>query len=109
MALIFLVAPQILPFDFGEETINSGDLTSLTCSISKGDSPIEISWLHQNSTINTEGVSVMKMNSKISMLSIDSARADHAGIYTCIAKNLAGSSSYSAILNVNGTTFCFLL
>lgn len=42
-------------------------------------------WLHQNSTIeNTVGVTVMKMKKKISMLSIDSAQAQHAGILVYI-------------------------
>ena len=38
----------------------------------------------------------------ISLLSIDSVAAHHAGQYICIATNKAGSSKRSAILTVNG-------
>lgn len=39
---------------------------------------------------------------KISTLSIDSVDASHSGIYTCVAENKAGKTSFSAKLNVNG-------
>lgn len=42
------------------------------------------------------------MGNKISMLSIESVRAEHRGKYTCIAKNDAGVEDYSSFLNVNG-------
>jgi hypothetical protein len=55
-----------------------------------------------------DGITVMKMK-RFSSLSIDSVQAVHAGKYTCTAANLAGSTSYSAYLNVNGTPFYCLL
>lgn len=92
-----------MPFDFGEDPINSGELTSLTCSVNKGDLPIHIIWLHNNETVSeNEGISIMQVNKKISTLSIDSVQAEHAGMYTCIAKNSAGYASHSAELKVNG-------
>lgn len=101
--VFYPVLPQILPFEFGEEAVNYGELTSLTCSISKGDLPIEIAWLHNNIAIeNTELISIVKVNRKISTLSIDSARASHSGNYTCLARNLAGSATYTTTLYVNG-------
>lgn len=100
---VLTVAPQILPFEFGENPINSGDLTSLTCSVNKGDLPIALSWLHNNKTIgNDEGITVMQMNKKISTLSIDYVQAEHAGEYVCLAKNSAGIARHSAYLKVNG-------
>lgn len=97
------VAPQILPFEFGEVPINSGELTSLTCSVSKGDLPIDLNWLHNNKSIElTHGISVMRMNKKVITLSIDSANEEHVGEYSCIAKNKAGETKYSAMLHVNG-------
>lgn len=38
----------------------------------------------------------------ISLLSIDSVAAHHAGQYTCIATNIAGSAIRSANLTING-------
>lgn len=97
-----VVIPQILPFDFGEEAIDSGDTASLTCTVHKGDMPVDIIWLRSNKTIaNDNSISVMN-GKKVSTLNIDSISSEHAGVYTCVAKNLAGSSSHSATLNVNG-------
>lgn len=94
--------PQILPFDFGEESVDSGELASVTCSVHKGDLPIEILWHHNNRSL-TEGygVTIMK-NKKVSTLSIDSVSFENAGQYTCVATNRAGSVSHTATLNVNG-------
>ncbi|CAH1154339.1 unnamed protein product [Phaedon cochleariae] len=97
-----MVVPQITPFDFGEDSINTGDSTSLLCSLHKGDSPINITWLHNNGTIGYgRGISVFKNGNKMSSLSIETVGADHSGTYTCFAENKAGSTSYSALLNVN--------
>lgn len=96
------VPPQIIPFDFGEEAVNSGEFASVSCSVHKGDLPIEISWYHNNNTIREQnGVTVMK-NKKVSTLSIDSVSFENYGEYTCTAKNRAGSTTHSAVLNVNG-------
>lgn len=99
------VPPQIGPVTIGDEPVNWGEQISTTCNILKGDSPIDIMWTlngepilpdtHPDVTISTSG-------KKISLLIIDSVAAHHAGEYKCIAKNLAGSSSRSAILAVNG-------
>lgn len=67
-----------------------------------GDLPIDISWYHNNKSIaEGNGVAIMK-NKKASMLSIDSVSSESAGEYTCVAKNRAGFSSHSAVLDVNG-------
>ncbi|KAG5890612.1 hypothetical protein JTB14_005122 [Gonioctena quinquepunctata] len=97
------VAPQILHFDFGEDSVNSGDLASLQCTVHKGDLPMNITWSHNNKSISYDGgVMISSVGKKISTLSIDSVQAKHCGIYTCTAQNAAGKSSYSAVLNVNG-------
>lgn len=102
----FSVAPQILPFDFGEKSVNTGEFTSLMCSVHKGDLPINISWLHNNISVGyVEGVTVSKMGSKLSTIAIESVGEKHAGAFTCIAQNRAGKSSHKAILNVNGKIY----
>ncbi|KAJ8667920.1 hypothetical protein QAD02_009583, partial [Eretmocerus hayati] len=98
------VAPQILPFTFGDEPSNSGDLVSVTCSVSKGDLPIEISWAFENKLLKDQpdhDVLVASTNKKNSVLSIESVNAKHVGEYTCLATNHAGTASYSAFLAVN--------
>lgn len=89
--------------DFGEEAINSGETVSVTCTILKGDLPINIMWLHNNQSVADEnGIMVSKAGKKISMLSIDSVQAEHAGTYTCLAENSGGKAQYSVDLHVNG-------
>lgn len=103
---MFLVNPQIVPFFFGDNPINFGDSTSVTCSVHKGDLPINFSWLHNNISIGyIEGIGVFKGGSKNSMLTIDSVTDKHSGVYTCVAENKAGVVSYSTVLNVNGIFF----
>lgn len=97
------VAPQISPFTFGEEEINEGETVSVQCIISKGDNPVNISWyLNQKPVKNVHGV-VVTQSRRVGSLTIEFVQADHSGHYTCIASNLAGNDSYSAILNVKGT------
>ena len=93
-----------MPFDFGEESVNSGDVASLQCTVFKGDLPIRITWLHKNKAIRpNDGIIISKASRKVSSLTIDSVQEDHSGSYTCLAQNKAGNASYSTVLNVNGT------
>lgn len=100
--------PQILPFDFGESPINTGDMATVNCAVTKGDFPIKISWSFNGRTVlETPGITVGQINKRISTLSIDMVEAHHIGNYTCNAENVAGVDKFSAALNVNGTpTFC---
>lgn len=110
LLILFTVTPQIVPFDFGGEPVNSGDSASLTCSVNKGNLPLNFNWLHNNISIsNIKGVTVMRMNKKISTLSIDSVEAEHAGWYTCVVQNIAGTAIHSAKLNVIGDLFYIIL
>jgi Immunoglobulin I-set domain len=92
-----------MPFSFGEETINAGDVISVQCTVAKGDSPITISWYFNNTEIeSSDEIFISKIGRKISSLSIESARADHMGEYTCVAKNAAGATNFSTTLHING-------
>lgn len=103
--IFYVVPPQVAPFEFGEETVNSGDVAMASCLVTKGDFPLKIIWtLNGKSIHDMNGISLMN-SKRASQLSIDSVYFDHAGEYTCWAKNAAGTSSYSAILNVNGIVF----
>lgn len=101
---MFLVLPQIVPFDFGEEEINAMDMVSASCTVHKGQLPLKITWMRNNQSIySNDGVSISRTNQRISILSIESVRDRHSGNYTCIAENLAGSVNYTTSLWVNGT------
>lgn len=99
------MAPQILPLSFGDEPVNAGDLASVQCVVSKGDFPLEITWLLDGNQIGNDRTDVIITGSgkRVKQLTIEAVAARHAGEYTCVASNRAGSSSHSAILDVNGT------
>nr|XP_015838919.1 PREDICTED: Down syndrome cell adhesion molecule isoform X47 [Tribolium castaneum] len=96
-----MVAPQILPFDFGEDSVNEGDTVSLQCTVVKGDNPLNITWILNNKTVDESHGIIISQLKRVSLMTIDSAQANHAGRYTCIASNPAGSTTFSADLNIN--------
>lgn len=70
-------------FDFGEEPVNSGDMATVNCAVTKGDFPMNITWLFNGKPIDRiAGVTTGQMNKRISTISIESVSADHAGEYT---------------------------
>ncbi|XP_011645362.1 Down syndrome cell adhesion molecule-like protein Dscam2 isoform X7 [Pogonomyrmex barbatus] len=99
-----MVAPQIAPFSISEEPANWGEQISAVCSILKGDLPIEIRWSLNGEIITRlthPDVIITNTGKKTSLLTIESVTARHAGEYSCVASNLVGSVSRSAILSVN--------
>lgn len=83
-----------------------GDTLQLTCVVSSNaDLPIQLTWAFQGTDTakqKQDGVSIMKMGSKGSVLIIESLQADHSGNYTCRASNNAGTDEYTTTVVVNG-------
>lgn len=101
--LLFPVPPYIAPLEFSDNPVNSEDMVSLLCTVTKGDFSIEINWTLEGRNVEEiPGISVMRTNKRISQLSIDSVQAQHAGEYVCAARNPAGTVSLSTVLHVNG-------
>ena len=85
--------------------MNWGEQVSFICSVLKGDLPMKISWTLNKKPINVKshkGIVIMKTGKFISVLSIESVNANHAGNYSCIATNHAGHSELCTRLSVNG-------
>jgi hypothetical protein len=112
-AICFQVLPVMPPFNFGEEELNIDDSVSVTCSITKGDLPIQIWWtfLEENShsepkfaynLTTNDGIVITRASQKISMLVFEAVKARHRGNYTCYAQNRAGLVSHSSYLTING-------
>ncbi|KAL6260463.1 hypothetical protein P5V15_007988, partial [Pogonomyrmex californicus] len=98
------VSPQIAPISFGETPVNAGDLVSEQCVVTKGDFPLEITWTFDGRPIQSSyhgDVIVSDTGKRVKQLTIESVAARHAGEYTCVASNAAGSVSHSATLDVN--------
>lgn len=93
-----------MPFVIGEEPANWGDTITVTCTVLKGDHPIQIGWALNGEPISRDhsDISIVSTNKRVSLLTIDAVTARHAGEYTCTASNIAGGTSYSASLAVNG-------
>lgn len=97
------VAPQILQFSFGDDPLNSGEMLSVSCTIVKGDFPVNLTWTFDDIPVDSSRQDVnIITNKRVSFLSIDSVAARHAGRYKCTASNAAGSDSHTAVLSVNG-------
>ena len=96
--------PEMLPLNFGKEITNEGDFAQLTCIIVSGDEPLSLSWSFHGRDVSAAdlGVKIMNVGSRTSLLIIESVGHRHSGAYTCKAQNLAGSSSQTADLKVNG-------
>lgn len=94
--------PYITPFAFEGEA-NTGDTVQLACLISKGDTPLTITWTLKDRPISPHiGIVMIPIGDRTNLLTISSVSADHAGKYTCAAKNKAGFAEHSAELLVNG-------
>lgn len=96
------MAPSIIPFSFGSSPIFAGQATQVTCLVSVGDPPLDITWsFNGHKDVAVLGISTTKTG-KANMLLIDSTGSHHQGNYTCTAKNPAAVVSYSALLYVHG-------
>lgn len=80
------------------------DMVSASCTVNKGDLPVEIHWKRNGHKIfSNDGISISRTNKRMSVLSIESVRDRHSGEYTCVAENSAGVVEHTAMLSVNGT------
>lgn len=97
------VIPRIVPFDLSDEAITSGQPVTIQCTVSEGDVPITFRWAFHGQELSSQmGITTIRINPRVSLLSIDSIAAGHAGNYTCTAQNSAGSVNYTATLQVQG-------
>lgn len=102
--LVTSVVPKIVPFDVNDEVITSGQPVTLQCSVSEGDLPINFRWAFHGQELSSQmGIATVRLNARVSLLSIDSIAAGHAGNYTCTAQNSAGSVNHTATLFVQGS------
>ena len=95
--------PKIVPFSFGTEPVNEGDMAQLICFVQKGDEPLRISWSLKGDLISSEpSMTTTMIGTRTSMLMISDVGYRHSGIFTCHSSNKAGNQSYAAELRVNG-------
>lgn len=101
--MIFAVPPKIVPFSFQDEQLSEGMFVRVSCVISRGDLPLNISWLKDFRPLMPEfGLNIRNLDEYSSILSIDYLTTHHNGNYTCLASNTAASATFTAPLLVYG-------
>ncbi|XP_064213100.1 cell adhesion molecule Dscam2 isoform X2 [Tribolium castaneum] len=96
-----IVPPKVSPF-YVEDTLHMGDRASLTCSVTKGDLPLTITWRKNGRTVEpAHMVSITQVDQFTSILVIEKLSSDHNGNYSCVVRNLAAEVSHTHQLVVN--------
>ena len=98
------VPPELGSIAFAKDIFDEGSSAQIMCSVSDGDEPLTITWSFHGNDISSDSSGIVTSNfgSKTSFLMINSVNQGHRGLYTCLAKNNAGSAKSSAELRVNG-------
>lgn len=83
-----------------------GDRASITCSVIKGDLPLNVKWLKDGNIIDpSQRVSITQVDQYNSILVIEQLQASHSGNYTCVVSNAAAEVDSTQALLVNGKPF----
>ena len=97
-----LVAPKIEPFTFRDDYVE-GQGVRQTCFVSNGDPPMLVSWFRDGQPIeSSESVRINRIDEVTSLLAISDLTSQHAGNYSCVAKNEVAVVSVTASLVVQG-------
>ncbi|XP_072140442.1 cell adhesion molecule DSCAML1-like [Dermacentor andersoni] len=100
--------PKIQEFRF-PASLSSGDTAHVGCIVSKGSAgPFELSWRKDGLPLSHDSSRLSVMSHKggpLSTLTIVDVSAADSGNYSCVARNAAGSDSFSALLAVTGTAW----
>ncbi|XP_063232283.1 cell adhesion molecule Dscam2-like [Bacillus rossius redtenbacheri] len=98
------VAPE-LQSTFIEQTLQPGPPVSLRC-VASGNPPPRFTWLLDAVELQPRsyvlGSFLDQAGDVVSHLNISSAKVQHGGLYTCVARNLLGAAQHSATLNIYG-------
>ncbi|XP_064598583.1 cell adhesion molecule Dscam1-like [Liolophura sinensis] len=99
---VYVMEPPVIDsFHFSKR--KQGDRVVVSCVVSTGDLPIEITWKKDGKSIRQgeSGIRIQKTGPYSSQLSINDASPRHDGNYTCYASNDAASSNYTASFHVD--------
>jgi Down syndrome cell adhesion protein 1 len=83
-----------------------GDRASITCSVIKGDTPMNVKWLKDGNLIDpSQRVQITQVDQYNSILVIEHLQASHSGNYSCVVSNQADEVESTQALLVNGKAF----
>ncbi|XP_054713933.1 cell adhesion molecule Dscam2-like [Uloborus diversus] len=96
-----LTPPVIEPFHI-PEAIEEGARSKLLCSVTKGDPPITIQWLKDGKPLPADlEVTETVLDEFSKALLFPRAELRHRGNYTCTARNMAASASFTAAMVIH--------
>lgn len=99
------VKPEILPFAFPDE-VSSGTPLQISCLVTVGDEPITLQWFKDNQLMHSDHETIIShLTPKVSSILLPSVASHSAGLYTCRASNMVGSTQVSSQLKVQGGVF----
>ncbi|XP_022703484.1 Down syndrome cell adhesion molecule-like protein Dscam2 [Varroa jacobsoni] len=99
--LDFKVPPQIDTHFFPNKIeVEESSRARLLCSVSKGDTPIRISWMRHGKILDTVPEGSVQYSDDSAMIKFKKVRFDDRGEYTCFAANQVSSVNQTTIVNV---------
>ena len=100
-----IVGPKIEPFSFSKN-LEEGMRAVAVCIVTLGDAPLQLNWKRNlpNAGLTDDllDAQVESINSFTSSLTFQSLGREQAANYTCIARNAAAVTEFTAELIVNG-------
>ncbi|GIY89392.1 down syndrome cell adhesion molecule-like protein Dscam2 [Caerostris darwini] len=102
-----LTPPVIEPFHI-PEAIEEGARSKLLCSVTKGDPPITIQWLKDGKPLPHDlEITETILDEFSKALLFPRVELRHKGNYTCTARNMAASASFTASMVIHGKLLLF--
>ncbi|CAN7993970.1 unnamed protein product [Ixodes hexagonus] len=103
--LLKVIEPPVISHYEFRQDMQVGMRIKVFCTVVRGDAPFLFTWLKDGVPVDPaagvqDGLSVQNQRD-YSMLSADSLQLEHSGNYTCVVKNQAATTTYSAMLRVN--------
>ena len=106
------VAPVVEQFVF-PKNLTRGKRLRVICTVTEGDLPIDVQWKFDGLPILTSGggggggssrqVTVRRIDQYTSLLAISILDTNHAGNYSCVARNKVAEHVRSAVLTIRGS------
>ncbi|XP_076350052.1 cell adhesion molecule Dscam1-like [Tachypleus tridentatus] len=99
-----LAAPVVSPFSF-PDSLEEGMRATALCTVLSGDSPVRLAWYKDGQRITDVrgNIRTVSISEFILSLVIDIVDRQHAGNYTCEARNKAASVNTSAAMSVRAS------